>query len=130
MNPRLLELLPQDIVLDLEPYEAQADECPAGPMTVERLAAYHLVYMELYGVVPDRIASCDPSKALCVLPPDLGATKEKLRGEMCSLLVTPAGEEVESLVFLPLPEGTRGGESFQQFLSPDGMEIVRVRFEQ
>jgi hypothetical protein len=120
----------KDIVLELEPHEAQADACPEGPVTAERLATYHLVYMELSGILLDRIAACDPSKALCVLPPDLGSTKEKLRGEKCSLIVTPAGEEMESLVFLPLPEGTRGGENYQQFLSPDGMKVMRVRFEQ
>jgi len=120
----------KDVVLELEPHEARAEACPSDPMTVERLATYHLVYMELYGILLDRIASCDPSKAVCVPPADLEATKKKLRGEKCSLLVTPAGDEVESLVFLPLPEGTHGGESFQQFLSPDGMEVLRVRFEQ
>lgn len=120
----------QDIVLELVPHEALAEECPAGPMTPERIATYHLVYMQLYGIVPDRIAACDPSKARCVMPTDLAATKEALRGERCGLLVTPAGEELESLVFLPLPGGTHGGESFQQFLSPDGLEVVRLRFEQ
>jgi hypothetical protein len=120
----------QDIVLDLEPYEVSADACPLQPLGAERIATYHLVYMELGGIVPERIAACEPSSALCVMPADLAATKEKLRGEKCGLLVTPAGEEIESLVLLPLPEGTRGGESFQQFLGPDGFEVVRVRFEQ
>jgi len=120
----------KDIVLDLEPYEASADECPLQPLGAERIATYQLVYMELGGIVPERIAACDPSKAVCVLPADLEATKKKMRGERCSLIVTPAGDEVESLVLLPLPGGTHGGESFQQFLSPDGLEIVRLRFEQ
>jgi hypothetical protein len=120
----------KDIVLDLEPYEVSADACPLEPLGAARIATYHLVYMQLGGIVPERIAACEPSKALCVMPADLAAAKQRLRGEKCSLIVTPAGEEVESLVLLPLPAGTHGGESFQQFLSPDGFEIVRIRFEQ
>ena len=70
------------------------------------------------------------NRVSCVMPDQLEAELEGAREHPCSVFIVPRETEVEARVFLPLPEGTNGGESYSHFFDPDLTRLLRARYEQ
>jgi len=119
---------PIEIILTTELVAAPA--CPLPDETVQRLANLSLARMESSHVVVDRIQECDPQKARCVPADEVPTWQERMRRYPCSVFVIPRGDELESQVFLPLPEGSVGGEEYSLYFDPQGVGVRRVRYTQ
>ena len=70
------------------------------------------------------------TRVTCVAPAELERELVGARSEPCTVFIIPRGTEVEARAFLPLPEGTHGGESYAQFYDPDFTRFLRARYEQ
>lgn len=70
------------------------------------------------------------TRVSCVAPDALEAELEAAREHACTVFIVPRGNEVEGRAFLPLPEGTLGGESYANYFDPDVTRLLRARYEQ
>jgi len=119
---------PVEVILTTE--QVVAPNCPLPDETVQRLANLSLARMESSQVVVDRIQECDPQKARCVPVEEVATWQERMRRYPCTVFVVPRGDELESQVFLPLPEGYVGGEEYSLYFDPQGVGVRRVRYTQ
>lgn len=115
--------------------------CPLSPALLDRAARAALSSMALGGIVPDRIARCEPW-AECYAETDLPYGEDVTRGARyavdpsappprgCGILVAPRGDRLLTRVFLPLPEDMNGGERFDHELDAEASRILSRRFEQ
>ena len=80
--------------------------------------------------LPDRpVSDCAPDPT-CTESDALDATLAAARAQSCTNLVVPRGDHIEAIIFLPLPEDTRGGERYSHFYDPDATHLYRARYEQ
>ncbi len=70
------------------------------------------------------------NRVACVSAEELDAELEAAREQACTVFIVPRGHEIEGRVFLPLPEGTNGGESYSHFFDPDLTTLLRAPYEQ
>jgi hypothetical protein len=117
------------IILTLKKSMISMDRCPLPEGTEKRLSSYHLVRLELSETMLERIASCDPASAVCVDQHELAQTIEAVSGEPCSMFVVPRRSELESLIYLPRPEGEEGGERYSLFFDEHGTSVVFVKYD-
>ena len=64
------------------------------------------------------------------MPGELEAQLEGAREHPCTVFIVPREHEIEGRAFLPLPEGTHGGESYSNYFDPDLTRLLRARYEQ
>ncbi len=122
----------------------EAPHCPLAPELLDRAARVALWSLAMRGVVPDRLASCQPRAECFSTSADLTYGEDIVRGlaytrepgaesaapHGCGVLVWPHDDRLLVRTFLPLPEGSLGGERFDQALDAEAMRIVSMRFEQ
>lgn len=121
----------------------ESPHCPLAPETLERAARVALSSLEMRGVVPARLASCQPRADCYATSADLVYGEDVVRGlaytqesgaasapRGCGILVSPHDDRLLVRVFLPLPEGTLGGERFDHELDAEATRILSLRFEQ
>lgn len=70
------------------------------------------------------------TRVACVGPDQLEAEMDNAREHPCTVFIVPRERELEARVFLPLPEGTHGGESYSHYFDPDLTRLLRARYEQ
>lgn len=122
----------------------ESPHCPLAPELLDRAARVALSSLEMRGVVPERLASCQPRAECFSTSADLSYGEDVVRGlaytrepgaatstpHGCGILVWPHDDRLLVRVFLPLPEGSLGGERFDQELDAEAMRILSMRFEQ
>lgn len=122
---------------------AEGPRCPLSPELLDRAARVALSSLEMRGVVPDRLAACQPHAECFSTEADLAYGADAVRGlaytqpaegaqapRGCGILVWPHDDRLLVRVFLPLPEGFLGGERFDQELDAEATRILSMRFEQ
>ena len=108
---------------------------PAGcanveSVIVERAARLALRQIRLSASLGERLDRCGTDAATCVETAALEAARAGVPPGGCRHFFVPHDGQLEVETFLPLPEGTNGGESFRVWLDPAATSVRRVRFEQ
>ena len=117
-----------------EPIKIQMNEeqkkpinCPLDKGLLSRVARASLERLRRIKDMDQRLTTCRVDDVVCV--GGLGGEEEKRRDSACSVFAVP-GDELEVQVYLPLPPGTVGGDTFSHFFDVDGVRIQRVVYTQ